>query len=77
MKHVKTLLVNDWIERCEGIWGCSFVLAVKSHQKHVKDIDDFVWIMCVSYRKLNAITKPFKLPIARYDNAIAIIDTGS
>ena len=53
------------------------MLAAKPHQEHIKDIDNFVWIMCVSYRKLNAITKPFELPISRYDNAIAIIDTGS
>ena len=33
--------------------------------------------MCVSYRKLNAITKPFEFPIPRCDDAIAIIDTGS
>jgi len=53
------------------------VLVAKPHQKYIKDIDNFVWIMCVSYRKLNAITKPFEFPIPRCDDAIAIIDTGS
>ena len=33
--------------------------------------------MHASYRKLNAITKPFEFPIQWYDDAIAIIDTGS
>ena len=77
MEHVETLHGNDWIKTCEGPWGSSIVLAAKSHQEHIKDIDNFVWIMCVSYRKLNAITKLFEFPIPRRDNAIAIIDTGS
>ena len=33
--------------------------------------------MCVFYRKLNAITKPFELPIPRCDDAIEIIDIGT
>ena len=77
MEHIKTLLGNDWIERCEGPWGSSIVLSTKPHQEHIKDIDNFVWRICVSYRKLNAITKPFEFPISRCDDAIAIIDTGS
>ena len=77
LEHVEALLENDWIERCEGPWGSSVVLAAKPHQEHIKDIDNFVWRMCVSYRKLNAITKPFEFPIPRCDDAIAIIDTGS
>ncbi len=32
--------------------------------------------MCVSYRKLNSIAKPFEFPIPRCDDAIAILDTG-
>ena len=77
MKHLQALLKNDWVERCEGPWGSSIVLAAKPHQEHISDIKDFVWRMCVSYRKLNSITKPFEFPIPRCDDAIAIIDTGS
>ena len=62
---------------CEGPWGSSIVLAAKPHQEHIKNIDDFVWRMCVSYRKLNAVTKLFELPIPRCDDVIAIIYTGS
>jgi len=43
--------------RCFGPWGSSIVLAAKPHQEHVIDIKDFVWRMCVSYRKLNSVTK--------------------
>ena len=53
------------------------MLTVKPHQEHIENIDAFVWKMCVSYRKLNAVTKPFEFPIPRYDDAIAIIDTES
>ena len=53
------------------------MLAAKPHQEHIKDIDNFVWIMCVSDRKLNTITKPFEIPIPQCDDAIAIIDRGS
>ena len=77
MEHVKNLLRNDRIEKCEGLRGSSIVLAAKPHQEHIKYIDNFVWRMCISYRKLNTITKPFEFTIPRCDDAIAIIDTGS
>ena len=73
IQHIKALLENDWIERCEGPWGSSIVLAAKPHQEHIRGIDEFVWRMCVSYRKLHAITRPFELPIPRCDNSIDII----
>jgi len=58
MKQLKSLLSNDWIELCFGAWGSSIVLAAKPHQEHVLDIEDFIWTMCVSYWKLNSVTKP-------------------
>ena len=33
--------------------------------------------MCITYRKLSVITKPYEFLIPRCDDAIAIIDTGS
>ena len=53
------------------------VLAQKSHQEHVNTTDDFVWRMCVSYRKLNSITKPFQFPIPRCDDAVMILSWGA
>ena len=32
--------------------------------------------MCVSYRKLNGINKPFDLPITRCDDAICTVSAG-
>ena len=53
------------------------VLAQKPHQEHITNISDFIWQMCVSYRKLNAVTKPFQFPIPRCDAAIAILGCGA
>ena len=34
----------------------------------------FIWIICLSYSKLNYITKPFKIPIPRGYDAIRNVD---
>ena len=52
LEHVKALLNNDCIEICKRMWGSSVVLATKPHQEHIKDTDNFVWRMCISYRRL-------------------------
>ncbi len=49
------------------------VLAPKPHQEDVDDITEFIWRMCVSYRKLNSITEPFEFPIPRCDAAVTIL----
>ena len=77
MEHVKTLLENDRIDRCKGPCGSIIVLALKPHQGHIKNINNFIWRICVSYRRLNSNIKLFEFPIPRCDDAIAIIDTGS
>ena len=48
-------------------------LTQKPHQEHITDINEFVWRMCVSYRRLNAVTKPFQCPVPRCDDAITIL----
>lgn len=53
------------------------VLAQKAHQEEVQNIDDFIWRMRVSYRRLNAVTKPFQFPILRCDDAITILGDGA
>ena len=71
MEQVKDLINNVWIEKCEGPWGISIVLSTKPHQEHIQNIDDFIWGVCVSYRKRNGITKPFDFPILRCDESIS------
>jgi hypothetical protein len=63
MDQIDSLLHNNWIYECGGPWGLHIVLAPKPHQEHVTNIKDFVWRMCVSYRKLNAVTLAFEYPI--------------
>ena len=77
LEQVRQLLINGWIEKCGGPWGSMIVLAQKPHQEHITNISDFIWRMCVSYRKLNAVTKPFQFPIPRCDAAIAILGCGA
>ena len=77
MSQLEDLLSNKWIEECGGPWGSMIVLAQKPHQEHVRHINDFVWRMCVSYRKLNSITKPFQFPIPRCDDAVMILGWGA
>ena len=77
MEQVLALLKNSWIEECEGPWGSMVVLAPKPHEEHIKDIADFIWRMCVSYRKLNSITKPYEAPIPRCDDLVTNLGGGS
>ena len=77
MTFVRQLINNIWISRCRGPWGSQIVLAQKPHQEHITSIDDFIWRMCVSYRALNAVTKPFQYPIPRCDDSVTFIANGA
>ena len=77
MTFVRQLLGNEWISRCRGPWGSQIVLAQKPHQEHVTAIEEFIWRMCVSYRALNAVTKPFQYPIPRCDDSVTFIAVGA
>ena len=76
MIQVDQLLNNKWICQCGGPWGSMVVLAQKLHQEHINAIEDFVWHMCVSYHRLNAVTKPFQFLIPCCDDAITILECG-
>ena len=77
MEKVQALIRNVWIEKCGGTWSSSIVLAAKPHQEHIKNIDYFIWRMCVSYRKINGITKIFRSPIPCCSDAIVTASSGS
>jgi hypothetical protein len=70
LEQQAVLLANGWIRKCYGPWGSLIVLAPKPHQEEVESIEDFIWRMCVSYRKLNQVTLPFEYPIPRCEDAI-------
>ena len=76
MAQFVQLLDNGWIEKCVGPWGIMVVLVQKPHQEHFTNIDHFIWQMCILYRKLNDIIKPFQFPVLRRDNAITILSWG-
>ena len=61
----KTRLISD----DTGPWGALIVLAAKPGQFNVP-WEKFKWRLCVSYRKLNQVTKPFQYPIPRCDDAV-------
>ena len=77
MDQFQQLLANGWAKRCKRQWGSLIVLAYKPHQEHVTNICDFIWRMCVSYRKLNGLTKPFQYPIPLCDDAFTVLNVGS
>ena len=77
MDQVQKLLANGSIKQCHLPWGSIIVLAAKPHQKHVLQINGFIWRMCVSYWRLHAITKPFQYPIQQCDYAITFFAVGS
>ena len=77
MQQIEKLLQNKWARKCGGPWGSMIVLAAKPHQEDMDDIEKFVWRMCVSYRALNRITKPFQFPIPRCDDSVYMLGNGS
>jgi hypothetical protein len=68
-KLCKEMEKNGFIEDDDGPWGSRVVLAQKPDQGH-KHWTEYIWRLCVSYRPLNAITRPFTFPAPRCDNAI-------
>ena len=70
LEQQNVLLANGWIRKCYGPWGSLIILAPKPHQEDITNIDDFIWRMCVSYRRLNSVTLPFEYPIPGCEDAI-------
>ena len=71
-KLVKQLEDNGLIEDDDGPWGALVVLAAKANQEHVAWYD-YIWRLCVSYRRLNQVTRPFTFPQRRCDDAVSAI----
>ena len=76
MEQVHQLLANRWVKLCKVPWCSLIVLAAKSRQEHVTDINDFIWRICVSYQKFNEVTKPFQYLIPRCNNAVTVLNVG-
>jgi hypothetical protein len=65
---------NGLIEDDNGPYGAQIVLAAKPGQDGAP-ADKFKWRLCVSYRRLNQVTRPFAFPMPRCDDAVKDIDT--
>ena len=76
MDTIQQLLANGWAKLCKGPWGSLIVIAPKPQQELVSNIDDFIWKMCVSYRKLNGFTKTFQYPIPQCNDAVTVLNVG-
>ena len=63
---------NGLIEDDDGPFGALVVLAAKPGQEDIP-WHQYIWRLCVSYRRLNQVTRPFVYPIPRCDDAITNI----
>ena len=70
LKFLEDLKHNGLIREENGPWASSLVLAPKPHQEDIDDIDEYIWRMCVNYRPLNAVTRPYLFPIPRCLDAL-------
>mmetsp|Transcript_13167 Transcript_13167/g.31418 ORF Transcript_13167/g.31418 Transcript_13167/m.31418 type:complete len:1848 (-) Transcript_13167:281-5824(-) len=71
-KLVNELEKKGLIEDDQGPWGSQVVLASKPNQGHVH-WSEYVFRLCVSYRQLNSITRPFQFYILRCDDAVETV----
>ena len=67
---VEKLLDNGLVEPDDGPWGALIVLAPKAQHRDHTPWHEYDWRLCVSYRKLNQVTRPFTFPIPRCDDAV-------
>jgi hypothetical protein len=54
----------------DGQWLFKALLAPKTHQEHVSNIEDFIWQFCVNYIPLNQVTCLIVYPIPCWDIAV-------
>jgi hypothetical protein len=60
---VKMLESKGLVENDEGPYGAIIVLASKPNQGHIH-WSQFIFRLCISYRALNAFTRPFIFPVS-------------
>ena len=73
-KLVERVDENGVVEEYNKPWGALVVLAAKPHQENVP-WNEYQWMLCVSYQKLNQVNRPFTFPIPLYEDAVQDIDT--
>lgn len=71
--HAKVLYKKGVISRDWGPWMFLCVLAMKPGQDHLS-WHEIILRLCVNYRPLNAITRPFRFPSIRCDEAVESVN---
>jgi len=71
-RHALILYKKHVVEQDWGPWAFRCVLAPKPGQDHLTWFD-YVFRLCINYRMLNAITRPFRFPVCRCDEAVESI----
>ena len=69
---VKQLEDDGLIEDDDGPWGALVVLAAKANQGNLR-WHEYIWQLCVSYRRLNQVTRSYTFPQRRCDDAVSAI----
>ena len=68
-KLVDHLDYNGLTEPDDGPWGSQIVLAAKPGQDDTP-WHEHIWRLCVSYRRVNQVSRPFIFPVPRCDDAV-------
>ena len=63
MDHIEQTFLGEWLSRA--------LLAPKPHQEGIYDLANYKWRFCVSYIRLNQVTRVITYPMPRCDNATA------
>ena len=69
-QFITALVDSGLITDCEGSRGSILLIDVKPHQEECTNINPFIWMLCVSYRPLNSITRSFEYPISHCVDSI-------
>ncbi len=75
MTLVYAMVENDIVVKCVSAWAALVVLASKANQESIP-WHEYVWRLCVSYRRLNQVTCPYAYPMPRCDDAVDEIPPG-
>jgi hypothetical protein len=67
MTLVHAMEANDIVVKYVSVWATLMVLAPKANQI---PWFEYIWRLCVSYRRLNQVTCPYAYPMPRCDDAL-------
>lgn len=71
LRHIRQL--NGENRENIGGWLFRAILALKPHQEHIYNIEDFIWCFCVNYITLNKIIEVVTYPIPRCNTVVGFL----